>query len=93
MSYITINLRGRELDDGRFYVDSEELEGFHYLLDAGEDPEAMTPTLQEFVQLYVKAEITKITRAQTPKGFRQRASHAPDRKRELAFVAEVAQAA
>jgi hypothetical protein len=45
------DLRIKELDDGRFYVTCQNLEGFHYLLDADETSEAIKPSLIEFLNI------------------------------------------
>jgi hypothetical protein len=84
---ITIELHGKELDDGRFFVSSPNLEGFRYLLNADEEPETMIPSLTEFMQLYLSAEIKKLRRADTPKAFRQRIHRHVPRVKNYSFVA------
>ena len=92
---LRIELHGEEADDGRILVNSPDLEGFHFVVNPGEDPfSAMKPTLLEFVRLYLKAEVRGIERAQTPRQFRHKAlgilRSAP---RDYSVFAEVAAAA
>ena len=71
---LRIELHGEESDDGRTLVRSPDLEGFYFVVPPGEDPvTTMKPTLMEFVRIYLKAEVHKIERAQTPRQFRHSA--------------------
>ena len=71
---LKIELRGDEADDGRILVRSPDLEGFYFVVQPGEDPmTAMKPTLTEFMRIYLKAEVRRIERAQTPRQFRHNA--------------------
>ena len=68
---ITIRLRGADTEDGRTYVTSPDLRGFHFVLEPGEDPlEAMEPTLRVFVERYLETEIKELLPAMTPRDYR-----------------------
>ena len=76
--FIVINLIGTEADDGRVYVNSPDLEGFHFILEPGEDPmPAMEPTLKEFMNLYIEAEISTLSLAPNPKQYKQKMMNIP----------------
>ena len=69
---LRFELHGEEADDGRTLFKSPDLEGFYFVVSAGEDPlTAMKPTLMEFMSIYLKANVSKIERAQTPRQYRQ----------------------
>lgn len=85
---ITFELEGQEMEDGRIYVSSKTLKGFHYILDENEDPEVMTDVLTSFMSAYLKAEINKVTQAVTPQAYRQRDLNLHRPNRRLQFVAE-----
>lgn len=89
---ITITFIGTAMDDGRTYVTSPDLRGFHYLLERDEDPEVMMPTITEFLGLYTKAEIRKVQRADSLREFmRRRVAYPRERRpREYTLLAEVA---
>ena len=71
---LRIELHGEEADDGRILVRSPDLEGFYFVVEPGEDPmSAMEPTLMEFMSIYLKAEVRRIQRAETPRQFRHKA--------------------
>ena len=71
---LRIELHGEEADDGRILVRSPDLEGFYFVVPPGEDPlSTMRPTLMGFVHVYLKAEVRRIERAQTPRQFRHNA--------------------
>jgi hypothetical protein len=58
---ITIHLKGEILEDGRIYVTSPDLKGFHFLLEKDEDPfSTMRPTLEIFLKLMLKAELKEV---------------------------------
>ena len=81
---ITIRLRGQDTEDGRTYVTSPDLRGFHFVLEPNEDPlEAMEPTLRVFVERYLETEITELTPAMTPRDYRARQFEIP--RHDLAF--------
>lgn len=88
---ITIELHGHEMDDGRTYIDSRDLKGFHYVLEDGQDIEEIMPELSTFISLYLKAEIRKLVPAQTPRDFIQRSHGAHANRRSYPFVAEIEQ--
>ena len=70
---ITIRLHGEATDDGRTYVTSPDLRGFHFLLEPDDDPiEAMKPTLKIFISRYVQAEIMELQPALNPSDYRAR---------------------
>ena len=53
---ITIHLYGHPMDDGRIHVKGDDLPGFHFILDDGEDPrEEMFPTLVQFLEIFLRA--------------------------------------
>ena len=77
-TYIKIDLIGVEADDGRIYVESPDLEGFHFILEPDEEPlEAMEETLLEFMKIYLKAEIANIMPAESPRQFRRKQMNIP----------------
>ena len=58
---ITIHLNGQILEDGRIYVTSPDLKGFHFLLEKGDDPfSTMRPTLETFLKHMLKAELKEV---------------------------------
>ena len=68
---ITIRLEGQPTDDGRIYVTSPDLRGFHFVLDSDEEPmKAMEPTLRVFMAEYLKAEIRALQPAISPRDYR-----------------------
>lgn len=87
---ITIKLCGHEMDDGRTYIDSPDLKGFHYILEEGEEIEAIEPDILAFLTAYLKAEIATIRRAETPKTFLQRRAQYGRRSNWWPIVAELA---
>lgn len=89
---LKIELHGEEADDGRILVRSPDLEGFYFVVQPGEDPvTAMKPTLIEFVGIYLKAEVRKVERAQTPRQFRRNSLGVlPGPPRNYSVFAEVA---
>lgn len=91
-NFLKIELRGDEADDGRILFKSPDLDGFYFIVNAGEDPiAAMEPTLMEFIGLYLKAEIRKIEPTQTPRQFRRRMLDIlPRPSRDYSVIAEVA---
>ena len=57
---ITIQLYGHPMDDGRTHVKGDDLPGFHFILDDGEDPrEEMFPTLVRFLEIFLRANAYK----------------------------------
>ncbi len=59
-AFITIQLHGHPMDDGRTHVKGDDLPGFHFILDDGEDPrEEMFPTLVQFLKLFLQARIVQ----------------------------------
>lgn len=91
-AFLRIELHGEEADDGRILVRSPDLEGFYFVVEPGEDPlDAMKPTLMEFVHVYLKAEVRRIQRAETPRQFRHKAlGILPRSPRDYSVFAEVA---
>ena len=88
---LIIELHGEEAEDGRTLVSSPDLEGFYFVVPPGEDPvSTMKPTLMEFMSIYLKAEVRRIERAQTPRQFRRNALGVPNPLRDFAVFAEVA---
>ena len=91
-AFLRIELHGEEADDGRILVRSPDLEGFYFVVEADEDPlDAMEPTLMEFIRVYLKAEVRRIQRTETPRQFRHKAlglKRSPPR--EYSVFAEVA---
>ncbi|MCY4222832.1 MAG: hypothetical protein OXC25_01535 [Thiotrichales bacterium] len=89
---LRVELHSRESEDGRILINSPDLKGFYFVVSAGEDPmTAMKPTLMEFMQIYLKAEIRRIERAHTPRQFRRNAlgiEHRP--QDDFSVFAEVA---
>ena len=70
---ITIRLEGEETEDGRMYVTSPDLRGFHYIVEPDEDPvEAIEPTLKEFIHLYLQIEVQGLSPAIAPAIIRRR---------------------
>ena len=70
---ITSRLNAQETDDGRLYVTSPDLKGFHFVLNPDEDPmEAMLPSLEEMLRILLKAERVTLRPAYTPRGYRVR---------------------
>lgn len=68
--YLAIRLEGERTNDGRIYVTSPDLEGFHFLVEQDEDPiEAMTPTLKTYVHHALDAEMISLQRVMTPHDF------------------------
>ena len=93
-SFLRIELHGMEAEDGRIYVNSPDIEGFHFILDPEDDPlEAMRETLTEFTQLYLKAEVRSFSPAPTPKQYLREALDIPRTmlsSRDYSVVAELA---
>ena len=89
---LKIELHGEEAEDGRILVRSPDLEGFYFVVPSGEDPvSTMKPTLMEFVQVYLKAEVRRIESVQTPRQFRHSAlGIMPSPSRDFSVFAEVA---
>ena len=53
---LTIRLYGHPMDDGRTHIKGDDLPGFHFILEEGEDPhEEMFPILSQFLELYLRA--------------------------------------
>lgn len=93
MELITIELHGHEMDDGRTYIDSPDLKGFHYILEADEGIEAIEPEFTVFLKAYLKAEVRKLTPARTPKAYLQRQMPPATRPaKHIPYVAELAAA-
>lgn len=87
---ITIEIQGHEMEDGRIYLDSPDLKGFHYVLEEGQDISEITDDLMLFVTHYLKAEIRKLIPAETTRDYlRGRIGAAPERTM-FPFVAELA---
>ena len=93
-TFLRIELFGKQAEDGRIYVNSPDLEGFHFILEPDEDPfEVMLPTLSEFMRLYIEAEVRSFAPAPTPKQYRQQQMNIPATmfaSRDYSMVAEVA---
>ena len=92
-SHITIRLIGESADDGRIYVNSPDLRGFHFVLEAEEDPyDTMKPTLEEFIRLYFKAELRALRPALTPRQFHETRLSIPSTGRAFDYnmIAEMA---
>ena len=75
---ITFRLRGKSTEDGRTYVTSPDLKGFHFVLEPEEDPlGTMEPTLRVFVERYLEAKIKELLPAMTPRDYRARQFEIP----------------
>jgi hypothetical protein len=55
-----INLTAHMMADGRTYLNSDELKGFRYVLDEGQEIEAAFPALRAFASLIFGREIRRI---------------------------------
>lgn len=54
--YLTFRLQGTTMEDGRTHVRGDDLPGFYFILEEGEDPEEeMFPVLKDFISRYLKA--------------------------------------
>ncbi len=72
---LRIELLGNEFEDGRILFKSPDLEGFYFVVNAGEDPfTVMKEPLMQFIALYLNAEgrVRKIEPLQTPREYRQK---------------------
>ena len=59
---IQIRLKGRPTDDGRMYVTSPDLKGFHFLLENDEEPfSAMKPALVHCLSHLLEAELKELS--------------------------------
>lgn len=90
---IAIRLQGEATDDGRTYVTSPDLRGFHFLLEPEDDPvETMKPALTTLLSLCVRAEIRDLRPAVTPGDYRARKSgvFGPARALSETLIAAVA---
>lgn len=68
--FLTFNLVGHETEDGRTLVRSDDLTGFHFVIQPDEDPmEAMIPTLKTFMIQYIRADIKELAVADTPRHY------------------------
>ena len=68
---ITFRLRKQPTEDGRMYVTSPDLKGFHFVLESEEEPlEAMEPTLRVFIERYLETKIKELRPAMTPRDYR-----------------------
>ena len=75
---ITIRLEGQPTEDGRMYITSPDLRGFHFIVEHGEDPVgAMSPTLMEFMGQYLNAKITGFQPSMAPRDYRARQHDVP----------------
>lgn len=86
---ITFDLCGHEMEDGRLYITSEALKGFHYVLEEGEEISAVSPAIRAFMGAYLKAEINKVKPAYSPKAYKQRGMNLNRSFHHIPFVAEV----
>ena len=69
--HIAIRLSFEEMADGRTYVTSPDLTGFHAMIDAGDDPTAaLREPLRVFLSHYLDAEIADIGSAMEPVSYR-----------------------
>ena len=59
---IQIRLKGTPTDDGRLYVTSPDLKGFHFLLEKDEEPlSAMKPALVHCLSHLLEAQLKEIS--------------------------------
>ena len=69
---LSLELDGEKTGGGRTLFKSPDLEGFYFVVPNGEEAlTAMKPTLTEFMNIYLKANVSKIERTQTPRQYRQ----------------------
>ena len=90
---IAIRLHGQETDDGRTYVTSPDLRGFHFVLEPDEEPlKAMEPTLRVFIERYLETKIQAMHPVMTPRDYRawKRDIHMPSHGVPRALIAAVA---
>ena len=89
---LIIELHGKEAKDGRILVTSPDLKGFYFVVQPGEDPiEAMTPTLIEFMGVYLNAKVCRIERAETPRQYRHKSfGIVQNPQHDYSLIAEVA---
>ena len=81
---ISIRLHAQSTEDGRIYVTSPDLRGFHFVLEPDESPlEAMEPTLRVFLERYMDTKIQELLPAMTPRDYRARQFEIP--RNDLGF--------
>jgi hypothetical protein len=78
-----INLMAHPMTDGRTYLNSDELKGFRYVLDAGQPIDAALPALQAFASLIFGERIERIRAIKSARA-------AEDDATPYAFIAEAA---
>jgi len=73
-------------------VTSPDLKGFYFVVQPGEDPvQVMTPTLMDFMDIYLNAKVRRIERAETPRQYRHKSlGLIQDSRHNYSLVAEVA---
>lgn len=86
---ITIELFATDLDDGRTYITSKMLEGFRYILEPDESPDVMKNDLLMFMKAYFKAEVKRLSSAETPRSYRQLSIEPKPRRKTYNYVAEL----
>jgi len=60
-----------ETEDGRIYVTSPDIKGFHFILEPDDDPmDAMLPTLEEMLRIILKADKVELRPAYSPARYR-----------------------
>ncbi|MCY4547167.1 MAG: hypothetical protein OXC28_02260 [Defluviicoccus sp.] len=65
---VAIHLEFQEMGDGRFYVTSPDLEGFHYIVDAEDNSvDEIGSVLKVLIGEYLDTEIAALRPAFTPK--------------------------
>lgn len=88
---ISIELCGHPMDDGRIYITSETLKGFHFIIEMEDviGMESLGDALIPFLSAYLKVKIENVRPAMTPQAFRQRALKLPvHHARRIQFVAD-----
>ena len=58
---LTFHLRGKPIEDGRIYVTSPDLKGFHFLLEKEDDPlSAMKPALAFYLKHHLESDLKEV---------------------------------
>ena len=89
---IAIRMTFKETADGRTYVTSPDLPGFHLVIETDEDPmDALRNPLSLFLSHYLNAEITDISSAMPPVSYRAQMVGVPlsDHRQPGLFLAAV----
>ncbi len=89
---IAIRMTFEDIGDGRTYVTSPDLRGFHAVIESDDDPtQALQEPLRLFLSHYLDADIAGIGVAETPVSHRARAVGIPlaEHQRPELLFAEV----